>query len=355
MPKILIAASGTGGHLFPALSVAKTLPKNWKVFWLGVKGRMEREIIGDHFPLKTIDVEGLRGSLFNRVAQCFNLFRSTIVVIQFIQKEGIHLVFTTGGYIAAPAILAAKFCGIKVLIHESNAYPGKVTRLLGRFCDLVALGVEPAKQYLGNCKTVITGTPVREEFLFQKSLPDWVPNGEGPLLLVMGGSQGAVQLNVMVRYVLPKFLNQGCRVVHLIGKNDKPQLRHVNIVERAFSDEVPALLAHSDLVISRSGASALSEIAFCGIPSILVPYPYATDNHQEFNAAYAAESGGALILHQSDTNHIRLEKILDNLLGNRLLGINESPELLKDMKKCIKQLQLRDSTKEIVRILITLS
>ena len=136
--------------------------------------------------------------------------------------------FTTGGYIAAPAILAARFCRRPVVLHESNAIPGQVTRLFGRFCTRVALGLPQAAEYLSGCRPEVTGTPVRDNFLKPAPCPEWVPAGDGPLLLVIGGSQGAVGLNRMVRAAAPALLANGCRIVHLTGRvdPDQGQLQH---------------------------------------------------------------------------------------------------------------------------------
>ena len=132
-------------------------------------------------------------------------------------------------------ILASKVCGIKVILHESNAFPGKVTRLLGRFCDEVALGFPVANKYLRSSRTIVTGTPVRSSFFLRHPLPSWVPQGVGPLIVVMGGSQGAVGLNHMFREVIPWLLNQNCRIVHITGNNDEVStIKDSRFVERDF-------------------------------------------------------------------------------------------------------------------------
>ena len=215
--------------------------------------------------------------------------------------------------------------GIPVLLHESNAIPGKVTRLLGRFCDHVALGIPSASEYLQRCRTSFTGTPVRTEFLLEKSLPSWVPLGEGVLIVVMGGSQGAIKMNEMVRKILPCLIEKGCRVVHLTGKNDcfyrnrDQEKSHPNLVVRDFSDEIPALLRNADLAISRSGAGAICELMVTKTPSILIPFPSSTDQHQELNAAYMARFGGAIIVNQHDPEKNILKNIVSNLLDSNSL------------------------------------
>ena len=348
MPRLLIAASGTGGHIYPALAFADSLSSSWEVEWLGVPNRLEVELVPEKFHLTTLKVGGLQGNIFRKIYGFFKLLFSSIEVFNLLYRKQINVVFTTGGYISAPTIIASKIRGTPVLLHESNAIPGRVTRLLGRFCDHVALGIPSASSYLPFCKTIYTGTPVRKEFYSAQSLPDWVPKGAGPLILVMGGSQGATKLNEMVRNVLPWLIQKGYRVVHLTGSNDlfykdKIKFKHQdNLAIIPFSTEIPALLQHSDLVISRAGASAICEIIISRTPSILIPFPYATDQHQEFNAAYLASFGGAIIVNQ----HSPKEVILLNVL-NHLLGSNH----LKKMKSNMKKVLCINSEDKLVKII----
>ena len=223
MPRLLIAASGTGGHLFPALAVADRMPDDWSVRWLGVPDRLERQLVPSRYPLFTVRAGGLQGRGLRKLKQLIQLLWSAWPVTRLIRKQECSVVFTTGGYIAAPAILAARLCRRPVVLHESNAIPGQVTRLFGRFCTRVALGLPQAADYLSGCRPEVTGTPVREDFLKPAACPDWVPAGDGPLLLVIGGSQGAVGLNRMVRAAAPALLAMGCRIVHLSGHVDPDQ------------------------------------------------------------------------------------------------------------------------------------
>ena len=170
MSRLLIAASGTGGHIFPALALAESLTNDWQVHWIGVPDRLERELVPKKYKLFTLNVGGLQGNAFRKLISLFRLLFASINVSLFIKRNHIEIVFTTGGYISAPAILGAKISGIPVVLHESNAIPGKVTRLLGRFCDFVALGFPPATRYLPNCRTIITGTPVREIFFISQGI-----------------------------------------------------------------------------------------------------------------------------------------------------------------------------------------
>ena len=325
MPRLLIAASGTGGHIYPALALADSLSNSWEIEWLGVPNRLEIELVPKKYNLIILKVGGLQGNILRKMFELFKLVFASIQVSRLLAQKKIDVIFTTGGYISAPTILGAKLNGIPILLHESNAIPGKVTRLLGRFCDHVALGIASASDYLPRCKTSFTGTPVRSDFFLEQPLPNWVPSGEGLLIVVMGGSQGAQKMNEMVRNVLPFLLEKGCRVVHLTGKNDcfyrdiSKVKTHPNLVLRHFSNEISALLKNADLAISRAGSGAICELIVTKIPSILIPFPQSADNHQEVNAAYIARFGGAIIVNQHNPEENVLKKILSKLLSSNSL------------------------------------
>jgi UDP-N-acetylglucosamine--N-acetylmuramyl-(pentapeptide) pyrophosphoryl-undecaprenol N-acetylglucosamine transferase len=353
MPRLLIAASGTGGHLFPALAVADALPLDWSVHWLGVPDRLERQLVPKRYPLHTVRAGGLQGRGLRKLLNLLRLLNATRKVRRLIRREGIAVVFSSGGYIAAPAILAARWCGVPVVLHESNAMPGRVTRLLGRLCTHVAVGLPETAAHLPYCRPQVTGTPVRQSFAEPEPSPSWLPNGPGPLLLVMGGSQGAVGLNRMLRPLLPRLLEAGVRVVHLTGRNDPDAGAPLppGIVERPFCDDMAALLQCSDLVISRSGAGALAELAVCGTPAVLVPYPTAADRHQHANAAAAAAVGAAVIVEQHPPECPTLERALWRLLGPRLRGTPASTDPLTAMGEGMQKLAVHDADQRLVALL----
>ncbi len=326
MPRLLIAASGTGGHIYPALSFADSLSNSWEIEWLGVPNRLEIELVPKKYNLIKLKVGGLQGNLVRKIFDLCKLLFASIQVSFLLRQKKINVVFTTGGYISAPSILGAKLTGIPILLHESNAIPGKVTRLLGKFCDHVALGIPSASEYLQGCRTSFTGTPVRPEFFVDQPLPPWVPLGEGVLIVVMGGSQGAIKMNEMVRSILPWLLNKGCRVIHLTGDNDSFYKKldkidtHANLVVRKYSNEISALLRNADLAISRAGSGAICELMVTKTPSILIPFPASADQHQELNASYMARYGGAVIVNQHDPENDILKNTISNLIDSNSLG-----------------------------------
>jgi UDP-N-acetylglucosamine--N-acetylmuramyl-(pentapeptide) pyrophosphoryl-undecaprenol N-acetylglucosamine transferase len=172
----------------------------------------------------------------------------------------------------------------------------------------------------------------------------------------MGGSQGAVGLNRMVRPLLPRLAAAGCRVVHLTGSNDPEagQQRLEGMVERPFSEELPGLLQHADLAISRAGAGSLSELAVCGTPAILVPYPAAADHHQDANANAAASLGAAVIVWQHEPKAPALELALWRLLGPRLRGVRGALDPLESLRQGMNALAVRDADQRLAQLLIDL-
>ncbi|WP_421656401.1 undecaprenyldiphospho-muramoylpentapeptide beta-N-acetylglucosaminyltransferase [Leptothermofonsia sp. ETS-13] len=309
--RLLIAASGTGGHVFPAIALAEQLP-NFEIEWLGVPDRLETQLVPSQYPLHTVGVEGFQKRGLAAVKVLLKLVGSIWRVRQLLQQGKFHGVFTTGGYIAAPAVIAARSLGLPVILHESNALPGKVTRLLGPWCSTVALGFEAAAAYLPRAKTVVVGTPVRNQFLTDTSLdlPDLPIPVDVPLLVVVGGSQGAVAVNKLVRTCAPAWLDAGIWIVHQTGENDAEvgSLQHSHYFPLPFYSHMAGLFRRADLVISRAGAGTLTELAIAHTPSILIPYPFAAEDHQTYNAKVFAEAGAALLFQQSDLTPEALKK-----------------------------------------------
>ena len=341
--RLLIAASGTGGHLFPAIALAGQLP-DYKIEWLGTANRLENNLVPDEYPLNTITVEGFQQKFsFKTLKITSGLFRSIFQTQKIIKEHQIDAVFTTGGYIAAPAILAARLQNKPAIIHESNYIPGKVTRFLSRWCDVVALGFAGTAQYLPRVETVYVSTPVRSQFLTPQPLDLDIPD-DAVVILVVGGSQGAVAVNKLVREAALPWLDLGAYIVHLTGKND-PQadsLKHPNYIAMPFSDNMAGLLQRADLAISRAGAGTITELAFTGTPAVLIPYPYAAEDHQTYNAAWFKEAGAAVVYQQSElTSDILQEQVSEWL---------RSPRKLQEMADKAKAASVTDSAERLAEL-----
>lgn len=322
--KLLIAASGTGGHLFPAVAVASKL-KEVTIEWMGVPDRLETKLVPKEYPLHLITLRGFQGkSVFANLKTAGLLIRSIFAARKILKQGKFTGVFSTGGYIAAPAILAARSLGLPVVLHESNALPGKVTRLLSPFCTRVALGFNSTTLYLKNAATVYLGTPVREQFLQHQRLDLPIPP-DLPVIVVAGGSQGAVALNNLVRDCAPHWLAAGAFVVHLTGDRDPDSqaLQHEHYLALPFCDNMAGLLQRATLIVSRSGAATLNELMACRVPAILIPYPFAAEDHQFVNANCLAVNGAALVFRQ--------EKLTAAQLTTEVLQLLQSPQRLQTM------------------------
>lgn len=347
IPRILIAASGTGGHLFPAIALAQQLP-DCEIEWLGTANRMETSLVPDDYPLNIISVEGFQQKFSLKTLKIISGFITSIFQTRKLIKEHqIDAVFTTGGYIAAPAILAARWQKKPAVIHESNYIPGKVTKLLSRWCDVVALGFSGTAKYLPNTETVHVSTPVRSQFLNPQPLALDIPE-DATVILVAGGSQGAVAINKLVREAAPAWFDLGAYVIHLTGKNDPDadSLHHSQYISMPFSDNMAGLLQRANLAISRSGAGTITELAFTGTPAVLIPYPYAAEDHQTYNAKELSDAGAAIVYQQSELNAEILTEEVSQLL--------RSPKLLQEMADKAQSLAITDSAARLANIVRSL-
>lgn len=344
LKKILIAASGTGGHLFPALATAEQL-KNCEIEWIGVPDRLETKLVPDKYPLHKINLTGIQ-TRFNlgSIVLGAKLMIAIWQVRKLLKQGKFDAVFTTGGYIAAPAIVAARSLGLPVILHESNVLPGKVTRWLSGLCTLVALGFSASSKYLPRAQTVWVGTPVREQFFSPIPLDLGIP-ADVPLIVVLGGSQGAVAVNKLVRECAPDWFASGAWVVHQTGDNDPDLgiLQHPQYISLPFYQNIPGLLERANLVISRSGASALTEIAFMGTPSILIPFPFAAEDHQYYNAKIFADAGAAIVDRQSELTSAILAKQVLELLADK--------NRLEQMGDQAKSLAIPDSALRLANLI----
>jgi len=332
---LFVAASGTGGHIFPALAVSKEVEDDWNIHWLGIQQRLDANFIPQKYILKTLNIKTPRKSIF-LFYQYIEILMSTFQIIRILKEKKINLVFTTGGYISAPTIVASKLLRIPVIIHESNLIPGMVTKYFGFLCNYVFLGFKKTNSYLRNCKTIFTGTPLRDQFYKSHPLPEWVPKGKGPLLIVMGGSQGAKAINQILNESLEFLMKKQFRIVHIIGECNQQSFNvknSNNYVQKKFTNEIAALIQNCDLVISRSGAGTINELIETEKPSILIPFPYSKNNHQEKNAMILAESGGSVLMNQNKISKEVFEETLERIFRIKTKNGKNYYEILDLMKK----------------------
>lgn len=344
--RLLIAASGTGGHLFPAIALAEQLPE-YQIEWLGVPNRLETQLVPKQYKLNTIGVEGFqKGFGISSLLTLGKLVGSILQVRKILKQGKFDGVFTTGGYISGPAVIAARSMNLPVILHESNALPGKVTRFFGPKCNAVAVGFEAATKYLPKNKTIYTSTPVRSIFLDPQvaaSLDLPIPK-DVPVIVVFGGSQGAVSVNKLVRESARSWFEAGAYVVHLTGDKDPEadSLKHPQYISMAFYNNMAALLQRADLAISRSGAGSITELAVCGTPAILIPYPYAAEDHQTYNAQVYTTAGAGILFQQKDLTAQKLQ--------TEVLELLRSPEKLQEMSKKAKTIAVPESAQKLAQL-----
>ncbi|MEE1339164.1 MAG: undecaprenyldiphospho-muramoylpentapeptide beta-N-acetylglucosaminyltransferase [Succinivibrionaceae bacterium] len=353
MKKILVMAGGTGGHIFPGLSVASELSKNkeFEVLWLGAKNRMEATLVPKHgFNIEYVNVSGLRRfGILHKINSLFKMGIAVFRAIGIIRKFKPDVVLGLGGFASAPGGIAAKICGVPLIIHEQNAVAGLTNKILFKLASKILLGFPGS--FSGE-KVLYVGNPVREEVIdLNKSLPKYFRDDELKILVV-GGSLGAQALNENLPMALKKSLDAypGIKITHQTGKGNAEKVLEsykdlgisgfVDVKEFIF-DMAKAYKEH-DLIICRSGALTVAEVEAAGIPAIFVPLPTAVDDHQTKNAKFLADAGASIILPQSS--------LTPDSLALEIVSLAKDRRKLEKMSENTAQLAKLDATKKVADI-----
>ena len=348
---IVIAAGGTGGHLYPAVALAKEFrhqdPKTVITF-VGAGRHLEESILThEGFTLSRIKVKGIVGQgAWGTLYALVLLPRAIWKALRLLQAKGTDLVVGTGGYFSPPVVLAAWLLGVYRVILEPNAMPGLANRFLGPLANRIFLAFEQAKTYFNPAKVRIVGTPVREEFFHTEVIS---PPQKLRHLLVFGGSQGARALNTAMGEALRSSLRlrQELHIVHQTGFEDHERTQTlyaeagVDAEVVPFLYDMPKALKAADLVIARSGAGTLAELAVCGKAAILIPFPHATHGHQEKNARAAEAEGAATVIPQSELTGDGLAREIESFLND--------PDRLKRMAERSFARRMTNATARMVR------
>lgn len=325
----MIMAGGTGGHIFPALSVAAHVrAAGWNVVWLGSRAGMEASIV----PPKGYTMAWLRFSGLRRKGPLAVALLPLNLLIAFWQSARAifahrpDVILGMGGYVAFPGGMMASVLKRPLVIHEQNAVAGLANRVLGRVAEQVLVGFPEA--FGKRTKAQWTGNPVRAEIATIAAPAARFAQRTGPLrVLVLGGSQGAKALNDTVPQALALMLDAQPEVIHQTGAAHLESVRAnyaavgVAATIVPFIEDMAASYAAADVMICRAGASTIAELAAAGVPSVLVPFPYAVDDHQTHNARFLAERGGAVLIPQRDLTPERLAKLLRELKRDKLLAM----------------------------------
>ena len=349
--RVLIAGGGTGGHLFPGIAIAQELEKRYpsvEVLFLGTGRRLESRIMQEvgyaHSQLPVSGLKGIKGiKLFKRLLRIpWSLWVASRIVRGFRPS----IVIGLGGYSSGPPLLIASLWGIPTILQEPNAYPGMTNRLLGRFSQKVVTAFPESDKFFSG-KAVLTGNPIRSEFQGLLMKPPTMPF----VLLIFGGSQGAHAINQAVldslEFLRPLF--RQLNFIHQTGDQDYDWVLNTyrevgaqGLVQRFFTD-MPRQFEKAHLVLCRAGATTLGELTMAGKASLLIPFPEATDNHQQRNADALARWGAAEVIPQSILN--------GRYLANRIEHYFENLEQLGKMEEKSLKARRLDSAQKIVDLI----
>jgi len=342
----MILAGGTGGHVYPAVAVAKNLrEKGAEIFWMGTTRGLEAKVVpGEGFHIDWLKVVGFRGKAsLSQLRAPFVFIRACYQATAILLKRKPCVVLGMGGFVAAPGGLMAVMMRIPLVIHEQNRIPGTTNRLLAKIARVV-LEAFPGS-FDSGIEAGYSGNPLRKELLHHQNTQR--EYGSVPRILVLGGSQGAQILN----QVLPKTLavfGKPVEVLHQAGihglKDTENAYRNLGLKVQvtAFVDDMANAYNWADVIVCRAGAMTISELMAIGKPSILVPLPHAIDNHQMRNAEYLADAGGAIIIAQSDLSAELLATNLQRLVANQ--------SRLEEMGKAARLLAKLDATDTVADI-----
>ena len=343
--RVLIMAGGTGGHIYPALACAELLTsQGYEVRWLGSKGGMELDLVPQHnIEIDAIAIKGVRGNgtkglLLAPLRVLYAIGQSIALVRRFRP----HVVLGMGGFVAGPGGVAARLCSIPLVVHEQNAIAGTTNKLLSKIATKILqafAGALPKGQTVGN--------PVRADILELKSKPEGYRQGRPLKLLVVGGSLGAQAINTLMPQVLSQWGGDvRLDVWHQTGR------RNIDSVAALYEDaqveaRVDAYIENmndayywADVVLCRAGAMTISELAIAGLPSILVPFPYAIDDHQTKNAKSLVMVGAAKLMAQDELNFSSLTQVLEEFVSDE--------GLLNKMGAAAKRVAYPNATQDVV-------
>jgi UDP-N-acetylglucosamine--N-acetylmuramyl-(pentapeptide) pyrophosphoryl-undecaprenol N-acetylglucosamine transferase len=370
--KVIFAGGKTGGHIFPAIAMAKEFKKRFpesQVVFVGTKDGLESKIVpGYGFRLICIQAKGLRRKVSsNNILLPYYLMKSLYQSLRILNEERPDLVVGTGGYVSFPVVFSARLKNIPSLIQEQNSYPGVSTRLLALLVDRVCLSYSSSMEYfLSKRKLAVVGNPVRAEIVSAnryEALRKFKLDPGKKTIFIFGGSQGAHAINQAVSDSLDLLL-ENWQLLWQTGENDfvfvseKVKEKKIKCALFPFIEDMRSAYAASDLIISRAGALTLAEITACGKPSILIPYPFATADHQRYNAETLQEEGAAEMILQENLTGESLSRLIFSLLSDesklkkmgeqsKKMGGPEANSLLVDeMEKLLKKCSRRsfDST-----------
>lgn len=352
---VVIAAGGTGGHLYPAVALAREFLRrdpSTRILFVGTTRGIESKVLAhEGFELAFITAKPVMGKgLLDVMRGMFSIPAGLWQSLRILQRRRADLVIGVGGYTSPTMLVAAALKGVTRVILEPNAYPGMANKVVAPFAQRIFLAFESAAPSFDRQKVRVVGTPIRQEFLLQPGQGDAsVPGRSGPHLLIFGGSQGAKAINSAILDGLPSFVKHipGLAITHQTGEADHQRVSaaYQQLGVRAevspFLYDMPKVLQTADLVVARAGAMTIAELTACGKPAILIPLPTAIYDHQMKNARAMEAAGGATVLSQADLTGARLSELIGAIL--------QDPQRLQTMRTKSWEMRRIDAGEVIVR------
>ncbi|MBE6159874.1 MAG: undecaprenyldiphospho-muramoylpentapeptide beta-N-acetylglucosaminyltransferase [Lactobacillales bacterium] len=348
--RVIISAGGSGGHIYPALSIINKIKEqepNSEFLYIGTHNRMEKDIIPKYgIPFETIEIYGFNRKKITKnfkTIKCF--FKSIKRCKKLIKDFKPDVVIGVGGYVTGPVLYSAHKLGYKTFIHEQNSFPGKANNFLSNFADKIAVSFKSSTKNFPEYKTVFTGNPCSENALKVEpaNKKDFNLSENKKLILFVMGSLGSSKINEFLLKTMSSFNNKNYEILFVTGnasyeevsKNKFPTNVHVV----PYIENMTRIMKKTDLIVSRAGASTLSEIIALKVPSILIPSPYVAENHQYKNALDLINKDAALMIEEKDLKGDILVRTIDNLIDNE--------EKIKSIKNNLEELSVNDSATRI--------
>ncbi|MFA6074721.1 MAG: undecaprenyldiphospho-muramoylpentapeptide beta-N-acetylglucosaminyltransferase [Negativicutes bacterium] len=340
--KVIVSGGGTGGHIYPAVTIARAIEtqlqqagRSCEILYIGTKEGMEARIIPrEGFRFEAVQVSGIKRSFSpQNIKTILKLGVGFLQAIGKINSFKPDIVVGTGGFVCGPILLAAALMGVPTIIQEQNALPGITNKILSRFVKKVCLGYREAAKYFpaaAKTKMEFTGNPIRKDILTRKRASAYDDLGlpeDKRTVLVVGGSRGARSINSAMLEVYKFFAGrEGIQILHATGDGDFQRMLKglnelqvtdkSNIIVRPYLFNMQSAIAIADVAVFRAGAVGLAELSAVGVPAILIPYPYAAENHQEFNARALEKNGAAIVILDNELTGALLIEKLNELLGD---------------------------------------
>ena len=343
--RVIISAGGTGGHIYPALAIINKIKEkepNSEFLYIGTHNRMEKDIVPKYnIPFEQIEIYGFnRKKIFKNLKTISSLIKANKKCKKLIKDFNPDIVIGVGGYVTVPVIKTAKKLGYKTFIHEQNSIAGKANIYLSSYADMIGISFPSSKQYFPKNKVILTGNPCGEDALNVVACDKKEFNlSDKPLILFVMGSLGASKVNDFLIKTMSLFNNKEYEILYVTGKTDYEKIKQINFPKNVkvvpYIDKMTRIMKKTDIIVTRAGASTLSEIIALKIPSIIIPSPYVPNNHQYKNALDLVKSNCAIMIEEKNLKGDIIVRTIDDLLKDK--------SKIAEIKTNLSKLQVNNS------------